>query len=128
MKFIYPAIVHNDPDGMWAEFPDLTGCYTQGDTEDEILSGAAEAMEGWIIVTLEHGGKLPTPTVPNKIRLEDDHSYTILVRSDVDLAKNTKSVKKTLTIPGWLNEEALKKNLNFSAILQAGLVNALQKE
>jgi len=49
-------------------------------------------------------------------------TFPTLGECDVDLAKNTKSVKKTLTIPAWLNERALAKNLNFSQILQEALI------
>ena len=35
---------------------------------------------------------------------------------------NNKSVKKTLTIPEWLNEEALAMNINFSQVLQEALM------
>ena len=44
MLVIYPAIIHVDDDGLWAEFPDLPGCFTQGDTQEELLANAAEAM------------------------------------------------------------------------------------
>lgn len=45
MLVIYPAIIHVDDDGLWAEFPDLPGCFTQGDTQEELLANAEEAME-----------------------------------------------------------------------------------
>ena len=44
---------------------------------------------------------------------------------DADLARQTKSVKKTLTIPYWLNEKALEAKLNFSAVLQEALLEKL---
>ena len=53
MLFIYPAVIHEDADGMWAEFPDLEGCTTYGDTMEEILSGAAEAMELYVLGMME---------------------------------------------------------------------------
>lgn len=44
------------------------------------------------------------------------------MQTDIDLAKNSKSIKKTLTIPAWLNERALEKGINFSQLLQEALV------
>ena len=38
MLFIYPAVIHDDPDGFGAEFPDLEGCTSQGETLQELLS------------------------------------------------------------------------------------------
>ena len=55
MLFIYPAIIHEDSDGIWAEFPDLEGCTTYGDSVEEILTGAAEAMELYVLGLLEDG-------------------------------------------------------------------------
>lgn len=123
MLAIYPAIIHDDPDGLWAEFPDLPGCATQGDTQEEILESAAEAMECYLLGLLEDGENLPAPTSPKTIPCAPG-TYLSLIRADIDLAKNTKSVKKTLTIPAWLNQRALAANVNFSNLLQ----NALMKE
>ena len=123
MLAIYPAIIHDDPDGLWAEFPDLPGCATQGDTQEEILESAAEAMECYLLGLLEDGENLPAPSAPKNISCAPG-TYLSLIRADIDLAKNTKSVKKTLTIPAWLNQRALAANVNFSNLLQ----NALMKE
>lgn len=40
----YPGFVHNDPDGLWIEFPDLDGCVTQGDSMEELIAMAEEAL------------------------------------------------------------------------------------
>lgn len=122
MLFIYPAVIHEDADGMWAEFLDLEGCTTYGDTMEEILSGAAEAMELYVLGMMEDGVQPPMPTDIKEIKRLDKNAFATLIQSDVDLAKNTKSVKKTLTIPAWLNQRALDKGINFSKVLQEALV------
>jgi antitoxin HicB len=124
MLAIYPAIIHDDEDGLWAEFPDLPGCFTQGDTQEELLGNAAEAMECFLLGLLEDGERLPVPTSPKSIHLDGQDVYLSLIQANIDLAKNTKSVKKTLTIPAWLNQRAVASNINFSSLLQ----NALMKE
>lgn len=125
MLFIYPAIIHDDIDGLWAEFPDLIGCSTQGNSQQEILANAAEAMECYILGELEAGEKLPSASSPKDIALTEENTYMTLIQADIDLAKNTKSIKKTLTIPAWLNQRALDKNINFSNILQKALIKEL---
>ena len=124
MIFTYPALVHNDTAGLWLEFPDLPGCQTYSETMDDLLSDAAEALECYVVEELEHTGRLPKPsdikTIPAEVR-----DFTTLIRIDADLAKQTKSVKKTLTIPYWLNEKALAAKLNFSAVLQEALLAKL---
>lgn len=96
MLVIYPAIIHVDDDGLWAEFPDLPGCFTQGDTQEELLANAAEAMECFLLGLLEDGEKLPQASAPQAIKLTEPNTYTSLIQTKIDLAKNTKSVKKRL--------------------------------
>lgn len=121
MLVIYPAIIHVDDDGLWAEFPDLPGCFTQGDTQEELLANAAEAMECFLLGLLEDGEKLPQASAPQNIKLTEPNTYTSLIQSKIDLAKNTKSV-----IPAWLNKRALDANINFSSLLQDALVKELK--
>lgn len=98
MKFIYPAIIHDDADGFWAEFPDLEYTSSTGSTLTELVTNAQEAMELYILGALEDGESLPTPTSIRNLPCTDT-TYPTLVQTDIDLAKNSKSVKKTLTIP-----------------------------
>ena len=121
MKFIYPAIIHDDSDGFWAEFPDLEYTSSTGATLTELITNAQEAMELYILGALEDGQSLPTPTSVRNLPCTDS-SYPTLVQTDIDLGKNSKSIKKTLTIPAWLNERALEKGANFSQLLQEALV------
>ena len=57
MKTIYPAIVHNEDDGLWIEFPDLPGCYTQGDDIEELLNNAEEALGAFLAVKMDYAEK-----------------------------------------------------------------------
>lgn len=121
MQFIYPAIIHQENDGFWAEFPDLEGTFTQGDSLNEIMTNATEAMEFTVLELLENSKSLPKATEVNSVR-HDKQSFVTLIQSDIDLAKNSKSIKKTLTIPAWLNDKALAKGINFSKVLQEALI------
>lgn len=78
-------------------------------------------MELFVLGLLEDGITPPVATDIKNITPEEN-TFATLIKSDVDLAKNTKSVKKTLTIPAWLNERALSKNINFSKVLQEALI------
>lgn len=123
MIFTYPAIVHKES-GYWVEFPDLPGCFTQGDTIEELIFNATEAMECYVLEILEKGEHLTSPSNIMNINIPKD-CFTTIIQSNVDLAKNTRSIKKTLTIPAWLNDQALARNLNFSQILQEALLSKL---
>lgn len=125
MKLLYPAIFHEDNDGVWAEFPDLEGCQSYGDTVSETLDNAREALEGYCITLLEDGHMLPAASDIKTITT-DGNAFVTLVETDLTtrLAKQ-KSVKKTLTIPAWMNDAAVEKGINFSSVLQEGIMRKL---
>lgn len=88
MLYVYPAIIHEDVDGVWAEFPDLPGCQTFSDSVSDLLAEAGEALECELVESLERGDTLPKPTPMNQLAITKS-SYLSLIRIDIDLAKNT---------------------------------------
>ena len=65
---------------------------------------------------------------PDIKNIESADGFVSYVSSDVSkYRKKVKAVKKTLTIPEWLNEEAEKNHINFSSVLQKALMDELQK-
>ena len=126
MKLIYPAIFHTEDDSVWVEFPDLDGCNTYGDDISDALDNAKEALEGYCMVLLEQKKPLPKASSISKMKVSTD-SFPTLVETDLStaLAKN-KSVKKTLTIPAWLNDMATDRGINFSQVLQNALFEQME--
>lgn len=124
MKIFYPAIIHKEDDNYWVEFPDLDGCHTYGETLTETLEYAEEALEGYALTILEEGQKLPSPGNVKDIQTDDDSFVTLIGAELIDYNKS-KAVKKTLTIPEWLNSAAEKENVNFSQTLQNALMQQL---
>ncbi|EGK60731.1 protein of hypothetical function UPF0150 [Centipeda periodontii DSM 2778] len=124
MQYIYPAIIHEDPDGLWAEFPDLPSCQTFADTMDELLTNASEALACELVESLSHRDKLPAARPMQSIPREET-SYPTLIRANINLAKSSRSVKKTLTIPAWLNDRARAQGINFSKTLHDALLEKI---
>ena len=124
MLFTYQAVIHNDKDGVWLSFTDIEGCLTHAENIPDLLTNAKEALECYILGALENGEKLPEPTLSIKPSKKKDETYTF-IQCDVNLAKHARSVKKTLTIPAWLDKQATAKRLNFSQVLQEALVGKL---
>ena len=125
MLFIYPAIFHKEDNSYWVEFPDLEGCNTFGDTLPEVMEFAQEAMEVYIETLLENRRELPKPTEINNIITQDD-SFVSLVTCKMDgYLKKSRAIKKTLTIPEWLNDLAEQNQINFSQTLQNALLERL---
>lgn len=126
MKLYYPAVFIEHEDGYTVEFPDLPGCITQGDSLEEAFEMAEDAACGWILTSIEDGDELPKPTPIHQMTAEE--GFVNYVTLDIDeYAKqySTKSVKKTLTIPEWLNRLAEKAEINFSQELQYALKKKL---
>ena len=125
MLFTYPAIYHNESGAYWVEFPDLEGCQTFGDTLNETAENASEALSGYLLTLLEENAPIPSPSDIRNLQIPED-GFTSLVSCDIDQYKDTKAVKKTLTIPAWLNDRANAMGINFSKVLQDALLSKVQ--
>ena len=122
-KMIYPGVFHRENNSFWVEFPDLEGCQSFGDTLEEVIENAKEALAAYCVTLLEQGKSLNPPTDIHYIQTPDD-AFVSLV--DADLIKKSSAVKKTLTIPSWLNDIAESNHINFSGVLQEALMQKLQ--
>lgn len=125
--YAFPAILSFDDDGISVEFPDFPGCLTCGETTEEAIKMAKEALGLHIYDYEENSETIPNPTNIENIKLE---SNQIPVLIDVIMPMHRKAIenqaiKKTLTIPQWLNKEAIKHDINFSQVLQEALKNRL---
>lgn len=124
MLFVYPAIFHKEDNAYWVEFPDLDGCHTFGSSIPETMEAAQEALAGYLLTLLEQGMPIASPSDISNIHTED--GFSSLISCDINQYKDTKAVKKTLTIPSWLNERAVAMGVNFSQVLQDALLSKIQ--
>lgn len=123
-KYFYPAIFEPEEQGFSVFVPDIPGCMTQGDAMDEALEMVQEAIG--LMLEGKDEAEYPASSIPSDIQISDKQ-FVMMVCFDkmaYDKKYNSKAVKKTLSIPAWLNELALKRNINFSNLLQ----NALMRE
>lgn len=131
MKLVYPAVFtpYEDKSGGYAvEFPDLPGCVTGGDDMAEAIFMAEDAASGWVLTELEDGHKAPKASDFAEIKIESGQ-FVNLIALDMDsyAAKyGQKAIKKTLTIPAWLNTYVEENNISCSAVLQEALSEMAQ--
>ena len=125
MLFVYPAIFHREDETYWVEFPDLEGCQTYGGTLNETMACAQEALAGYLLTLLEENRELVPPSDVSAVSPDGD-SFVTLVTCDINQYQDTKAIKKTLTIPAWLNERAVSMGINFSQVLQEALMTKIQ--
>ena len=124
------AIFDYADDGISIEFPDLPGCYPFADSTDEAIHNAKEAMGLHLWSMEKDGDEIPTPSKLDDIKLEENQvPYLVEVfMPSVRLRLDKSFVKKTLSVPAWLNAEAEKKGVNFSGLLQEALIQHLEIE
>ena len=121
---VYPAIFTFDGKYYNVDFIDLKGCSTYGDSVQNAYYMAQDAMGLFLDVLVN----FPNPTLDiSNIKLEKNQ-FISFVSIDMDEYRkkhNNKSIKKTLTIPVWLNTISEKNNINFSQVLQEALKEKL---
>lgn len=139
MLSVYPAVFFKENNGYSVIFPDLNYLSTCGETVDEAVSMAVDCLAGHLFWLQQEGKAIPSPSDitsinPTNIAKELGFQYeakeTFLNMVSVDVIQYAKihfekSVKKTLTIPAWLNKAALEQNINFSQVLQNALMDIL---
>ncbi|MBO5094669.1 MAG: type II toxin-antitoxin system HicB family antitoxin [Lachnospiraceae bacterium] len=127
-KLFYPALFHTaEEGGFWISFPDFPECLTEGDNMEEAYEMAVEALG--LCISDREKEKLPLPkaTFPLKADAQKD-AIIVIIEFDMEAYKkkhSAKAVKKTLSIPEWLNEEAIRRGVNFSQVLQEALIQKI---
>ncbi len=134
MLSVYPACFYKEKEGGYSViFPDLNHLATCGDNLQEAVAMAVDCLAGYLYDMVREGGEAPTPSDISEIDLDAEYdeyesAFVNLVSVDAEeYAKKhfEKSVKKTLTIPAWLNDLAVKNHVNFSQTLQQALKDQL---
>lgn len=127
-RLFYPALFHEaEEGGFWITFPDIPECMTQGEDMQEAYEMAVEAL-GLALAEKEGEKKqIPVASNPQDIQVEPN-SFLVVVEFDMAEYRRkhcSRAVKKTLSIPEWLNEIAIRQNINFSQVLQEALMEKL---
>ncbi|MDR1687500.1 MAG: type II toxin-antitoxin system HicB family antitoxin [Clostridiales bacterium] len=122
-RVTYFAVFEPSDTGYSIYFPDLPGCISCGDNIEHATKMAKEALGLHYWGMEKDGDEIPKPTKPP---FEDMESVDFVVPVEIfpDIVKDAienRAVKKTLTIPHWLNAEAEAANVNFSQLLQNAL-------
>ncbi len=134
MLSIYPACFFKEESGYSVVFPDLNWLATCGETENKAMSMAVDCLAGYLYTLKNDGEQFPAASAMKDVSLEKvakeldaDTTNAFVSMVSVDVAEYAKthfekSVRKTLTIPAWLNIAAQQKNINFSQTLQEALL------
>lgn len=128
MKRLFPAIFHKEGTGYWVEFPDLPGCYTEGDSVSNSYEMAEEVLSLFLYQLQVDGTSVPTPSSPDNVEIKQGDFASLVQPRLIDVVDDEdgrRSVRTNVTLPKWLKEEAERFKINFSAELQSALFRKL---
>lgn len=132
MNYIYPAIFYPEDNGQFSViFPDLNGLATYGDNLANAFAMAQEACGQYLFTSLRDGDSLPEASNISNVEKDEDAAFVNLVCVNLDeyaRAYDDKAIKKTLTIPAWLNSACENAGINYSKVLRDALIAKLQTQ
>ena len=122
MEYIYPAIFRVNDDGSYTiTFPDLPGCISEGKSLGNALSMAQSALTQWIEYLVNKKQDIPQASVIGTIHIADGE-FVNLTRAEI---RDERAVRRTVSIPKWMDEQVSASKLSLSRILQDALINKL---
>ncbi len=127
MKYVYPAILTQEDDGIIVSFPDVEGARTDGATMEEALENAEDVLNLMLLTMEEKHMDIKPPTPIASLDVPKG-STVALVRADTRAYSkkvDTRAVRKSVSIPAWMDSLAREHNLNFSNVLQNAICREL---
>lgn len=122
MDYIYPAIFEQNEDNSYTiTFPDLPGCISEGKSLSNAIYMAHNALSHWIDYLVSEKESIPSASDIRAIKPELNQ-FVNLIR--VDLQDN-RAVRRTVSIPGWLDIKASEAGISLSKVLQDALKDRL---
>ena len=122
MKYVYPAIFTQEEAGISVAFPDLS-IATSGENLPEAISMANDALCLFLYDLQDRGQPIPSASDIRSVSCGEGSFVSLIDCDTIEYRKffDSKAVKKTLTIPSWLNTLAEREDINFSSVLQKAL-------
>jgi len=127
-KYSYPAIFIPEGNDVYSVlFPDIDGCYTFGNSLIHSIEMAQDVLALILFRYEIENRPIPKPSNIKDISTKEEEFVSLIMCDTVEYQKmhNKRAIKKTLTIPEWLNEAASAASINFSQVLQEALLNKL---
>lgn len=121
-EYVYPAIFHSNEDGSFTiTYPDLPGCISEGKNLANAMYMAQTALAQWIEYLTDKKQSLPSPTNLKCLKTTD-LEFVNLIRADI---KDRRAVKRTVSIPKWMDDMVSEAGLSLSRVLQEALRDKL---
>ena len=127
MKYVFPAIFTKEDGGYSIRFPDIENCYTSAETIADGMNMAGDVLDLMLMDMEDRNIDVPSPSEITSVVCGENEFVTLICADTLEYRKmyGSQSVKKTLSVPAWLNTLAEKQDINFSYTLQKALKDAL---
>ncbi len=121
-EYVYPAIFHANEDNTFTiTYPDLPGCITEGKSLANAIYMAQSALTQWLEYIIDKKQFIPSASNLKSIEITSEE-FVNFIRVDV---KDNRAVKRTVSIPKWLDDKAIEAGLSLSRVLQDALKDRL---
>ena len=130
----FPIVVHKDADsGYGVTVPDLPGCFSAGDTLDEVIESAREAIACHIEGLLLDGEPVPAKASLEAHQANDDYRGGVWAIADVDMSKLSSKTKRiNITLPervlAIVDQAAVREGQSRSGLLARAALSYLQRQ
>ena len=127
-KYVFPAVfTREDQDAYSVNFPDVKNCFTGGESLADAIEAAEDVLGTMLTFYEDEHRDIPDPSPLSSISAAENEFVNYIACDTLEYRKknSTRAVKKTLSIPEWLNELATEKGINFSQVLQEALKTQL---
>lgn len=121
-EYVYPAVFHPNDDGSFTiTYPDLPGCISEGKSLGNAILMAQSALTQWVEYLTDKKQEVPPASCPQDIPTAQEE-FVNLIRADV---KDGRAVKRTVSIPKWMDDKVSESGLSLSRVLQDALKERL---
>jgi predicted RNase H-like HicB family nuclease len=118
MEYVYPAIFHrNDDESYTITYPDLPGCISEGKTLGNAMYMAQSALTQWIGYLADKKQDIPSASSVKKIKISNCEFVNFICAE----VRDARAVKRTVSIPKWLDDKVIQSGLSLSRVLQDAL-------
>jgi predicted RNase H-like HicB family nuclease len=127
--YAYPAVFTADGNGWEVSFPDVDNAFTAADTLEQAILEAQYVLEDIMYFRERDKDEIPKPTPLDEVERKPGEVVQIIVACMPETRRrySEKSVKKTLTIPAWMEDELKKReDINVSQLLQFAIKQELR--
>ena len=125
MEYAYPAIFHKNEDSTYTiTFPDLPGCISEGKSIANAIFMSQAALTQWIEYLNDKKMQLPAPSPLASIHVEADEVVNFVC---IDYKEN-RAVKRTVSIPKWMDDLVIESGLSLSRVLQDALKQRFEEQ